>query len=235
MPDPLREDHVLECVVFGIADGQAVLNVFHWQVRVPDGGVIDVNIDDIAVALRSGWRAGVVPALHNSYVATQYQVTAIDGKMPVPGTAPVEYRLRYGIRGVAAGGTAADTGAKAGDPLPTFCGMGFIKRSRASGRDAKGAIRFGPILETDIDGNNVDLVIADALRDAAFTNLVEEDVVAAGMVTTVRMVLLRRTKFLKDAAANEPPDGYTYDVTRLQTRPFASSQTSRKKKTATGA
>lgn len=235
MPDPLREDHVLECVVFGVADGQAILNVFHWQVGVPAGGNVDVSIDDVAVALRSAWRAGVIPSLHQSYVASQYQVTTIDGKTAIPGTFPAQYKLKYGLRGIAAGGTAADTGAKAGDPLPTFCGMGFIKRSNASGRDGRGAIRFAPILETDIDGNNVDLVIGDALRDSAFTNLVEEGEVDAEKVTTVRMVLLRRTRYLTVAAANEPPDGYTYDVKSLQTRPFTSSQTSRKKKSAAGA
>lgn len=234
MPDPLHEDHVLECVVFGTSDGQAILNVFHWQLRIPPGSEVDVTVDDVAVALRSGWRAGIRPNLHVSYIAHQYQVTAIDGKELIAGSNPPEYKLKYGLRGVALGNTASDFGGRAGDPLPTFAGMGFIKRTNAAGRDGRGAMRLAPIVESDIDSNSVDLVFGDALRDGIFTNLVEEGPVDAGKDALVRMVLFRKTQFLKKAAANEPPDGYTYDVKSIQTRPYASSQVSRKRKTALG-
>jgi hypothetical protein len=235
MADPLRSGHVLETVVFGVAEGQTILNIFHHRLAVQPTGNPDVTIEEIAAAVRGAWRTGVVPNLSVSYQAIQYQVTAYDAIEGGQGQPPAPFKVTLGQRSVVPGGAAGDTGARADDYAPTFVAAGLIKRTKQAGREGRGAIRLGPLAELDTSGNLIDPGRTAALKAALVTLFVNPIAIGTSATTTIRGVVYNRTKNLLPANVTFKPDGFVQDITAIQERPFASSQTSRKRVAILGA
>lgn len=235
MADPLRSGHILETVVFGLAEGQAILNIFHHRLFTEPAGNPDVTVEEIATAMRDKWRLGVVPSLSDSYQALQYQVTMYDAREGGQVNPPTPFRIRLGQRAVAAGGLAADTGAQPNDYAPTFVAAGFIKRTKQAGRKGRGAIRVGPISEANTSGNVINPVLNTAIVTGLTALLVTPFFIAASPTTKVKGVVFNRTEFLSSANVNDIPDTFHQEISAVQERPFASSQTSRKRVAVLGA
>lgn len=238
MAGELSSGDILEVIVFGAADGQSILNVFHYRMFTPEGGgggTVVPTIQTAADGVRTIWRNQVLPLLSNSYAVNQYQVSRIKGKVAVPGSVPVRRKLTYDLRAFANGDPVVDRGADVQDPLPTFNAIGVLKRTQLAGRSGRGAIRFAPVSDVSIDGNVVDGAIGGAWQDAADVLFTGDEPFNAGEVLSAAGIVFRKTEYLASAVPNEPPDLFYAEITSTQVRRFASSQTSRKRSSARGA
>lgn len=235
MADDLRNGHILETVVFGLVEGQAILNIFHHRLIMQSGGAPDVTIDEIAVAIRDKFRSGVIANLNIAYQALQYQVTAYDGREGGQVNPPTPFKVKLGQRGVAPGGGVADTGTTLGDYEPTFVGVGLIKRTKQAGREGRGAIRFAGISDSNIQGNVVNPALTALFKAGLEPLFVNPIAVAVSPTTKVKGVVFNRTAFLKPTNGINVPDSFHQDITSISERPFASSQVSRKRLAVLGA
>lgn len=235
MADELRNGHVLETVVFGLVEGQAILNVFHHRLISQPAVPPDVTIDEIAVAIRDKFRTGVIVNLNIAYQALQYQVTAYDGREGGQIEPPTPFKVKLGQRGVAPGGLVADTGTTLGDYEPTFVGVGLIKRTKQAGREGRGAIRLAGISESNIAGNVVNPALSALLKAGLEVLFVNPIAVAMSATTKVKGVVFNKTRFLSKDNGVNIPDGFVQDITSISERPFASSQTTRKRLAVLGA
>jgi len=195
----------------------------------------DVTLEECAAAIRGVWRTGIVLNLSTAYQALQYQVTAYDAIEGGQGQPPAPFKVTLGQRAVAAGGLAADAGLRGADYAPTFVAAGFIKRTLQAGREGRGAIRVGPVAESDTLGNLIDPVRNAALVAGLNILFVDNINVGTSATTTLRGVVYNRTKNLLPANVVFKPDGFVQDITAISERPFASSQTSRKRQAIFGA
>jgi len=235
MSDPLRSGHILEAVVFGLAEGQAILNIFHYRLFTQPAGPVDVTVEELATDLRDKWRLAVVPNLSIAYQALQYQITCYDAREGGQVNPPTPFKIRLGQRSVVSGGLAADAGVVAGDYSPTFVAAGFIKRTKQAGREGRGAIRVGPIAETNTSGNIINPALNALLKDGLQNTLFAEHFVGVSAVSKVVGVLFNKTRFLSLANNIDVPDTFHQVITSVQDRPFSSSQVSRKRLAVLGA
>jgi len=227
---------VVEVIVFGLMDGQSVLNVFHYKLMdYALSGNVQVTVKTISDGVRTLWRNQICPLLSQGYSVVQYQATVLLHTFVVPDSNPPRINVQVGDRSISPGVPNFDIGTKAGDPLPTFNAIGAIKRTAKGGRDGKGAIRLGPFPDTDIDGNNVDTVINGAVIAALEVLLVSEDPFNPTDKYVPQGALLRRTAWFKAPPVVTPPAAYAELITAVEARPYASSQVSRKKKKTIGA
>lgn len=235
MADPLRNGHVLEAVVYGLAEGQAILNVFHYRLISEPAAPPDVTVEEIAMAMRDKWRLAVPPNLNAAYQVLQYQITAYDAREGGQVNPPTPFKVRLGQRAVVPGGLAADTGVTIGDYVPTFVAAGFVKRTKQAGREGRGAMRVGPVSESNQSGNIMNPAVLALLQAGLTTLLVNPIAVATSPTTKIRGVVFNKTRFLSPLNNVDVPDGFVQDITFIQERPFCSSQVSRKRLAVLGA
>lgn len=248
----------IEVRVIGEAEGQAIINRFHYRLTSfatpnPD------NILDVPTAFRAAWRDKILPLLTDNYRVLRYEALHIvDATLLVPpaGNGPV---FRYGTAAVI-NGDAGVGGADRGqvdetisNGFPTYVAAGVRKvcgQTRETDDDAivnrrlRGGCRIGPLPEADTDvgaPNNIDAALITALEDAFNTGgddgllIIGDD---EGVDTTIAQMhvlglyLGNNEPYPTEA---DPPagrgDNFLYaPVTSVTINPYITSQVSRKQR-----
>lgn len=230
-PNP---DYVYQCVVLGSASGQAINNVFHYDV-INDTGVPPNTVDmtALATAFRALWTANITPRLSVEYEAFTYICTEFTGQIPNPNSPPQPpYKVRLGQVGQFTP-PLPDAGSLVGDVMPTYVAVTAQKRTSFAGRDYRGSARFGPIIETNTVGNELESAVRTAWV-AAVNGLLNLQVTSGGQTVTLRMAIFQKTRVVS-ALITLPLSAYAAEVTTMTVNRLIGSQISRKAKQGQGA
>lgn len=232
---PMRLNDVLQITVFGVAQGQAVENVFHY---VPEGTVdplatgVDVWLDDF----RGIWRGAVLPHLAPDYTVAEYKAIVIRGTKDGPPVnpnnpdGPKKKVYDYGSVEKLTGEGTPDTGSAVGTPLPTYVAATLQKLTGESGRSNHGSARIATLIEafTDAtDANKLTVAGSNAMALVAAAILGQINGLAGEILHPV--VFSRKRLFGKAGNTNNTTDTWTL-ITSVTVNDLVGSQVSRKQR-----
>lgn len=233
----IAPNQIAEVVVRGQFNGQAVLNVMHWQPYRADNPLQAVDSTLFLQGFRTLWRNQVLPQASTGYQVIEYYLGIISGRTPNPFWTPASpptitpWNLVYSGQDLLAG-AAADEGAKLGAALPTFvaCGVGWLTENRK--RYFRGSTRFMVGIEDNTSDNSwAAAYLTNTLQPmaAAFLPNIQTD---GGAVTkTMSMCIFARRTYLKAANAPVPVlTDFASEVINYRVNPYVSSQVSRKQR-----
>jgi len=164
MAADMKANEVLEFGVIGMSNNQRVVNIMHLVTSStlgdPPGDLSLVN-----VAMRSRWRAEILPLLADSYWVEQYTIKEVAS---VTSPTTVTYGDTHAL-----GWTSSDVGSSAGNPLPLHSPATIQVRSAEVGRRKRGSKRLSPITEDMTLASNGNELTETARDDilSAFTAL----------------------------------------------------------------
>lgn len=214
-----------ELSVKGVADGQAIVNVFHYASA--SGGTVwgpDSTIQLLS-AFRTDWRTFVIPALSESYSVVSYSLRELLSTIVNP-TPPPPLRIPIGVQ-EGLPGTLLDQGQRVGDSCPTFVAVSYRKRASISTRRTRGSFRLGTVAEADTLLNQLSAageVVFDPATISGILSLEPGDPPGALML----MQIFSPTSLL-ERPAGSAPRGDAVEVLSIAKNNFLGSQVSRKR------
>jgi hypothetical protein len=139
MPD-LKSTTTYEVTIKGIANNQAVINVFHVRTLVV--GSPPDRLQDLLTAIRARWRSTILTQLCDNYYVDQYIIKEIV-------SAPTPITVTYGDEWVIPFEDPDDYGAITTGPVPLHANVTVRLLTAMTGRSRRGSKRFTPIPEAD--------------------------------------------------------------------------------------
>lgn len=230
MPNP-NVNYVYEITVQGRASGQAINNVFHYDV-LSDSGVPpnSVSMQLVAQTFRGIWVANILSRLHTSYEAVQYTCRELTGQVADP-FPPPNFKITLLQVGVYTP-VSPDAGLRVGDPLPTYCAVTVRKETGLGGRGFRGSTRYAPIIEADTTGNSVNPGIVAAFA-AAVPSLQTWNIPMGGQNILMGLGVFNATR-VRNALITQPISVYNTQVLSFSVNTFMGSQISRKQRAGIG-
>jgi hypothetical protein len=231
--------HVVEVVVHGKANGQAIINVFHFKPNVPwdVGEEGSATVDGFLSNFVSYYRAQIRPLLSASYQVQKYSAVRIDQIDQFSRPDLTTYMgFHFGPYVELPGTIADDTGGidnTGSIALPTFNAVSVALFTENRSRSGRGGKRFGPIAEA----HTVDDQLSGAKREAwqdAIDILVATPIDASPGVAdgNLEWCVFSRTRALKPANALGTPSAFASVIKRATVNPYLSHQSSRKANSA---
>jgi hypothetical protein len=220
---------VYEITVRGVADGQAVNNVFHYitEEAIPVGTL--PTEAEFLDTFRDRWQ-NCLGSFHDSYSVQEYFMKRAN-RAVFPGRRPglithVEYDNQEVITG-----DAADFGTLTGDVLPTYVAVGYKKVTTSVGRSWRGNMRVGPVIEAHVDVNLLNAAGRINWAESVFDPLKR----ILLPVTSFPMLLVVFSKHSSDQIGlTDNMRQYTRPVVRWRRNNYISSQVSRKRRASLG-
>lgn len=235
MPQWTDNTDVLELAVKGIAEGQAVINVFHLITQSAPAAPNTGDLNLVLTNFRAAWRLKMLALMPANYSVSEYAVTAIIGRDPNPTGQPnpigrwTPYVLRFGNQLVLAG-TNLDVGTRLDQPLPTLTAASVRWVSQLRFRWSRSGSRFFSGGENDTTNNawNDTATFKTKMADWITTHLAGYISDAGGDV--VKPCVFGRTTYLRAAPGVVNPWTYTSYLANGILSPYVSSQVSRKQR-----
>lgn len=236
MADWVDTNDVVEVVVKGQAENQAVLNVFRFVTKF---GPSAPNTGDLITLLsnfRTLWRAQVIPLATGNYSVVTYDAQVITGRIanPAPQPNPIggwtPNVLVYGAQQVLAG-TGSDVGLYGvSGVLATFeaAAVRWIPSERK--RWARSGTRFYVGNESDTTTNTWNNGAGFTTAIAALITAFVGGITMNGAGDKAVLAAFGKRTFLKAPAGSLAPWTMTRVITNGLLNPFVSSQVSRKQR-----
>lgn len=218
---------VAKMTVKGRMQGQLVVNTFHYMSdpahAIPPQGVSDF---ELLLAFRTAWRPIMAAAYIIGYQIEEYRWESwVNLTLPVP---PQQYGNPI-LTGVAVqpGEGAADSGARGANPADTlFAALGIRRLTGVPGKRFQGAIRLGPLGDTDATDSAL-TAGGQAAWNPVIGFLTNALINAAGTAGVIPCVYSRAAHTAGGVLTNAVL--YARPVLAVPQRTFLSSQVSRKR------
>jgi len=226
----LQDDIILEMRVYGVLDGQACFNVFHY-VTEDNGEPVPTSSPTLFGCMQdfhTQWNAAMVPIFTDRYATLYYECLKVFSVTHVVAPSGLtSYNVNYRARNLYFPAGAPFIGGIADIVVPSFSSMTVRKFTGEVGRKWRGSMKLPPIPQSATDENKWDATALAGLETAVNTLRVFEDFGSVDSNFDGKMAVFSRSSTISD----DPIDltlGVASDVINLFPNADIGTQRSRK-------
>jgi hypothetical protein len=224
----LTVNQLLEVTVLGRAQGQEILNVFHYRsanpATYPPAGE---DLNEFSDNFLGTWRTNILTLVSSTYNVEIYRFRSLISTVEIAPGDPPDRRVVQGDA-LDVPGTVTDVGTRGGDVLPTFAALGVRKATDRAGRRYRGSFRLSPLTEADTNNNSLTTAYLFSANAETATFVNTQLLGGFGDAAQLELAVFSETAALEETPPQTNLRQFTAKVIGRVVNPFVTTQVSRK-------